>query len=189
MLAIIEAIVNDMEKNAIEHIFEQYYPRMKMLAMKILHNEYDAEDAAMDAMSYMCQHAEHFLDYTSSRTVSLIFLCVRSAAVDLYRRKKCRNEHTVYCDEDEHFIENIPDDGLSVIDIIITRENRELLIRAIGTLNDMYQIPILLRYNHQMRNTEIAELLHIDVNTVNGRIFRAKIQLKKCLKEMGYTYE
>ncbi len=188
MIAIIAAIANENERHAIEQIFERYYPRMKAVAQSILHNEQDAEDAAMNTIGYMCHHPERFLDYTSKNTVSLVFMCLKNEAIDMYRKKQRQMDHTAFMDDDSS-IEQIPDVDQSVVDIVISRENCDMLMQAIDQLDDMYKIPILLRYNHQMRNTEIAEFLHIDVNMVNGRLFRAKKKLAKKLAEMGYTHE
>ncbi len=189
MLPMIAAIENDREQEAIEHIFEQYYPRMKAIAINILGNEPDAEDAAMNAVAYMCRHPELFLDYTSKKTISLIYLCARHAAIDIYRKNQLRSKHIVFPDEESMFFEQIPDTDPSIVEIVISRDNQDLVMRAIDQLDEMYRTPILLHYNHQLRNTEIAELLHMDVNKVNGRIFRAKKMLGKILTEMGYTYE
>ncbi len=189
MLPIIAALPNEQERDAIGAIFEKEYPRMKSLAMSILHNEQDAEDAAMNAVTYMCQHADLFIDYPSRDTISLVFLCVKRASIDLYRKNEYRCKHVVLTDNDSGFFEQIPDNEPSFADMVISQENLALLVRAIDRLEDMYRIPILLRYHHRMRNTEIAEMLHIDANMVNARIFRAKKQLEKILMEMGYTHE
>ncbi len=186
MIAIIAAITNEVERDAVEKIFDQYYPRMKALTKRILHKEQDAEDAAMNAISCICQHSERFVDYNSPKIISLIMICARNEALSIYRKNKCKNEHSVFMDEEENVLEQIPDSDMSVPDIIISQENCALIMRAVEQLDDKYKIPILLRYNHQMRNTEIADFLHIEANTVNGRLFRAKSIMIKKLSEMGY---
>ncbi len=189
MTLIIATVANDQEREAITWIFERHYARMKSIAMSILHNELDAEDAAMNAITQICKQPELFLDYKSPKTASLVFLSARHEAIDLYRKNERRRAHVVLLDEETTFFEQIPDDEPSFLDIIVSRENCDILFRIIDQLDDMYRIPILLRYYHQMRNTEIADLLHIEVNMVNCRLFRAKHMVIKHLKEMGYTHE
>ncbi len=187
MIALIAAISDEREQRAIEYLFEQYFPHAKRMAMGILHNEQDAEDAAMNAIAYMCHHSEDIVDYPYNKAASLFFMRVKCESIDMYRRNKRRNRHEAYFDSDDSPLEQIPDGDPSIEEIVVSRENREILMRAIAQLNDIYRIPILLRYNYQMKNTEIAEFVHADVNTVNGRFFRGKKQLEKILMEMGYN--
>ncbi len=189
MLSIIAAIADERTRDVLNQIFEDQYPRMKRIARDILRNPHDAEDAAMTAVAHICEHPELFEEYPSPKTVNLIYVITRNAAKDLYRRNKCRRATFVLNDDDNPILEQVPDDGPSVEELAVTEENREMLLRALASLDDLYRIPILLRYYHRMKNIEIAELLGVDANTVNGRIFRAKRLLEQAMKDMGYTYE
>ena len=186
MLPIIQAIENEIERHAINFIFENYFPRMQAIAYDILKNREDAEDVAMGVIQYMCEHPDSFIDYQSPKTIHLVFICTRNAAIDLYRKNQRKNnlfpsqefeDASTWHDDTEH----------SLNDMIISNENKDFLIRAIDSLDDIYKTPILLKYTHQMKNIEIAALLHVDVNTVNTRIFRAKHLLRQTMKELGYV--
>ncbi len=185
MLAIILAIQNETERNAIAEIYRLHYERMKFVALGILHNSQDAEDAAMNALTYMCVNPRPFVNYQSSQTTSLVFLCVKQHAIDLYRQNQLRRR--IFSSlEPEEAEAILASDEPSLDEIAISSENRDMLARAIGSLEPMYQIPILLKYVHQMHNTEIASFMHIEPNTVNGRLFRAKKKLAVAMREQGY---
>ncbi len=186
MIAIILAIQNDDERHAIGCLFQAYFPRMKALAFDILKNEHDAEDAAMNAVAYMCEHPKRFLDYTSDKTVSLVFLCVKHHAIDLYRRNQLHRD-TFISMEEENLDAVLSSTELLPGELAVSEENRRMLVRAIRALDAMYQVPIVLKYTHRMRNIEIAEFLHIPPNMVNGRLHRAKKKLAETMQEMGYT--
>ncbi len=187
ILALIQNIENEDEQDAINELFNTYFPRMQKFAFDILNNTQDAEDAAMEAMRYICLHAENFVEYKSQKTIGLIFICVRSASIDLYRRKQKRNELFTSIDCFDGNSQYVPEEDQSLSDIAICDENRACINKALSELEDMYRIPILMKYNYRMKNKEIAQFLNIDVNTVNGRIFRAKKLLKEKLKELGYV--
>lgn len=188
ILNILQVIEDEHQRYVIEQIYHLYYVRMKAYALKILNNEYDAEDAAMETFEYMAKHPEHFEDFQNQTTVSLIFYYTRCAAIDIYRKNKKRNEHSVFLENEEQF-ENLPDLSQNLLEIAVTEENKKILARAIHQLSDIYRTPVLLKYYYHMKNTEIADFVRIDVNTVNTRIHRAKLMLQKILLDMGYQYE
>ena len=74
----------------------------------------------------------------------------------------------------------------TILNIIINEETKSALAKALDELDEMYKIPIMLKYYHQMKNIEIAKMMHLDVNMVNARIFRAKKILQRKMEELGY---
>ena len=185
IIELIQIIENDDERSAVNEIFQKYFPKMQSVAYTILNNRQDAEDAAMEAMKYICEHSEIFVDYKNKKTISLIFICVRSKSINIYRKNQRKSEVFTYTDDlDIDYGEYFEEDS-SLFDISVTEENKNYLSKAIDELDDMYKIPILLKYNHQMKNKDIAKVLNIDTNTVNGRIFRAKRLLKEKIQQQG----
>lgn len=187
ILELIQIIENDEERDAINELFNTYFSKMQSAAYGILNNKQDSEDAAMEAMKYICEHADNFVNYKDPGTISLIFICVRSASIDIYRKKQRKNEMFISADQIDIDYQGVFGEDVSLDDIMICKETRELMNRALDQLDDMYKIPILLKYNYQMKNKDISELLKIDTNTVNGRIFRAKKLLKEKMQVLGYV--
>lgn len=73
----------------------------------------------------------------------------------------------------------------------IADKNNELekipLQRAIGNLPNDYRQPLVLQVVAGMNTKEIAEVLSLKHNTVSTRLFRARAQLKKVLKDRQTT--
>lgn len=182
ILELMQVIETDDERYAVNEIFQKYFPKMESVAYSILNNKQDAEDAAMEVMKYICEHAEDFVDYKSKKTISLIFVCVRSKAINIYRRNQRKSEMFSSGEDIECICDENTTEDSSLFDISVTEENKDALAKAINELDDMYKIPILLKYNRHMKNIDIARMLGVDTNTVNGRIFRAKKILKEKLK-------
>lgn len=92
------------ERDAITQIFNLYYTRMKSAAYEVVHNSHDAEDAAMNALKYICRHPDMFAEYKSPRIVSLIILCAKTSAIDIFRSNKLRSQYIIslndYSEED-----------------------------------------------------------------------------------------
>jgi RNA polymerase sigma-70 factor (ECF subfamily) len=62
-------------------------------------------------------------------------------------------------------------------DILIRRENKAELWRAVGALGEKYQLPLTLFYGHQLPVAEIAQVLDIPVGTVLSRLHTARERL------------
>lgn len=56
------------------------------------------------------------------------------------------------------------------------------LHNAITTLEDIYQVPLVLFYFHELTYKEIAKVLNISIPNVKLRLLRAKKKLKKKLE-------
>ncbi|WP_291640539.1 RNA polymerase sigma factor [Clostridium sp.] len=83
---------------------------------------------------------------------------------------------------------SVPIDDLIEDNLQISMENDykfekyENLYKAIETLNDNNRIPIILKYLKGFKETEIAEILGINVNTIKSRLFKGRQKLKNVIE-------
>ena len=61
----------------------------------------------------------------------------------------------------------------------------EELYRAIRSLNGKIRIPIILKYLRGFKETEIAQILGINLNTLKSRLYKGRQKLKRVLKDYG----
>ena len=183
--ALLATIETEEEYHAIEQIYNLYHKRMLAIAMGVLRNQADAEDAVMMAVKYMCDKPQNFLDYRSPKTVDLIYKKTKCSALDIYRKNKHRSEHCTFLNEDT---ENILYDASinEALEIEINLENREMVSKALRDMKEEYRIPIILKYFHQMKTKEIAEFLDLSEGTVDVRIHRGKKMLKEICIDKGF---
>jgi RNA polymerase sigma-70 factor (ECF subfamily) len=64
-------------------------------------------------------------------------------------------------------------------------DRKELVRKLLCKVPDEFRIPLVLAEVDGMSYAEIAETLHISLNTVRTRIFRAREKFRKELKRMG----
>ena len=72
-----------------------------------------------------------------------------------------------------------------VLELIINQETIEELRQAIDRLDDMHRDVIILKYYYHKKNIEIADIMGVDVNVINARVFRAKKKLLAYMKGVG----
>ncbi|TJY41577.1 RNA polymerase sigma factor [Cohnella pontilimi] len=63
------------------------------------------------------------------------------------------------------------------------------LYAALQSLDDLYRIPLILKYLHDYSEREIAEMLDVNVNTLKSRLLKGREKLKKGLGGEPYGTE
>lgn len=61
-------------------------------------------------------------------------------------------------------------------------EEYESLYKAIGSLEDINRIPIVLKYIEGFTENQIAQTLEVNINTVKSRLFKGRQKLRKFLE-------
>ncbi len=70
-------------------------------------------------------------------------------------------------------------------DIVFNVEDFGCLQKYVATLPIKYKDILIMKYVNHMKNTEIAELVHIPESTVSTQLVRARKRLEAMLKEGG----
>lgn len=169
MFFYLQMIESEKEKDKFEFLYEEYRNLMYMIAVGILHNQEDAEDAVHQAFISILEHLNKISKPTDPSAKSFCATCARNKAVDIYRK----NQHNVFIDFDQLQVSvetDFPEGSLEA---------------AIAKLPDIYRDVILLRYDNGFTVKEIADILAVDISTVRKRITRAKSKLKENLKKEG----
>lgn len=154
-------------------------------AVDILKNRHDAQDAVQDSFYNITATYDLFTAPDSPSTAALVHIYVRNAAINIYNKNKVRSKSIAFCDDMEKAAD-IEDVAENVQQIAVDNETAEIVSRAVAQLDSEYRDLICLKYYYNMRNTDIARVMNIGTNLVNGRIFRAKNKLREILGEEGY---
>lgn len=65
--------------------------------------------------------------------------------------------------------------------VVDEEEDFGYIYEAINSLNDIYRIPIILKYLEGFSEKEIAQLLELNINTVKSRLFQGRKKLRALL--------
>jgi len=151
-------------------LYEHYYSSMVALAYSMLSDRQLAEDAAQEVFAIACRDIGN-LKSKEKFAAWLAGICRNISRQML--RTKARN------------IESITDEPA---DKNNQREYRkEMLRRAVRNLQHTEKELIVLRYYDNLPYEQIAEILDISVQAVNGRLIRTKRKIAKYLKCNGLT--
>lgn len=151
-------------------LYEYYYNPMVALAYSVLGDIHLAEDAAQEAFAVACRDLST-LRRKAKFAAWLAGIC-RNVARQMQRTKGRfidLNEQAAVKNEDK-------------------KDSRAGAIRrAVWKLQPGERELVVLRYYDNMPYEQIASVLNISVQAVNGRLIRAKRKLAKYLERNGLT--
>lgn len=142
------------------------------IAMSILHQREDAEDAIQNSILSMARHMNAVGEPEDFRTISYVRTVVRNAAIDIYRKKAKRD-----ISYEELGVE--PVDSLNIEKVVCDAEEVQQVVAAIGALEESYREVLSLFYLNELSSREIADVLNRPYNTVRSQINRGKKMLRK----------
>jgi RNA polymerase sigma-70 factor (ECF subfamily) len=166
------------DSSAIEHFVQSYQQDVYHLALSILDDSIEAEDATQEALLAALRALDSFHG-TSSLKTWLYSITVNICRTCLQHHKR-RERLTEILGS---FLRVLGTRMPSVEEDAIQRESDEALWHAIRNMDEKHRMPIVLRYYHDLSMPEIARILQIPEGTVHSRLNTARKQLHAVLKE------
>lgn len=150
-------------KNAFEKLVREYTPNMYILALGILHNREDAEDAVSEAVLKAYEKLDMLRK--KDRFKAWIMQITANEAKRIY----AKNKKITPIENMEEYMPVFEDEHHELWDVVM---NLELVYREV----------ILLYFYEQLSIKEIAHILNVPEGTVKSRLSRGKKALKEKLR-------
>lgn len=160
------------ENSLLCKLIVEYRPRLYRIAVGILRNGTDAEDAVSETTCKAFANFHKLKDIEKFKSWIIKILINEAYAISNKRKRFVE------------LAENIVDDryDTNIVDTIV-------LWDAINALDDSFRIVAIMFYYEDMSIKEISKVLNIPVGTVNSRLNRSRQKLKKILIHEGeYQY-
>ena len=205
----IESAMNDLEinlikriqsgdVNAFEDIVNRYKGKAMTLAIRILRNDEDAEDAIQDAFIKTFRAIVDKQFEERSRFSTYFYRIVYNTAIDFYKKHRSKTYSLISIDEkqtdDEGNVSDISGFEMeidknkyymsSAFDIDKKASESEvqgIVNKYLEKIPEKYGTILTLFFINDLSHEEIAQLLKLPIGTVKNRIFRAKDKLKDIL--------
>jgi RNA polymerase sigma-70 factor, ECF subfamily len=161
---------------AVEDFVQTYQREVYCLALSILDDSHEAEDATQESLLAALGGLESFQGGSSLKTW-LFSITVNTCRTRLQRQKR---RETL-----KQILNGILQRNAapSVEEDAIQSESNEALWRAVHRMDAKHRIPIVLRYVHDLSVAEISKILQIPEGTVHSRLNTARRKLHAVLKE------
>lgn len=169
MLPILLAVLeSDADRARFTKMYEQCHEQVEKVAIRILKNQHDAEDAVQNAFMQVIKHFDKACEISCKDLPFWIICIVKNEALMILRTKK-----RVVSLEDW-------DGATSGTEDISCYDE---LVRLFSKLPTTYRAALEMKYILEYSGKEIAQRLGISESAVNTRISRGRTLLKEILKK------
>lgn len=173
--------LDDDNQKFVSDLYEKHKKQMYEIAYSILKNRHDADEVVDEAMLNVIKNIEKFVQSNGNEIDAQLVTYTRNAAINCYNAKKRRAAHEVsytYINEDEEYEDiEIEDNAASTDELVLSKENSEIVAKYLKQLSKEQQDVIVLVFAHGHSNVEAAKILGISANAVGMRLFKAKKRL------------
>lgn len=158
------------DRQQFTRLYEALEKKIYAVALRVLGNPDQAEDAAQQAWLRLIQKWELVSALTWERAGGYAITAAKNAALDLARRQS----RTVPLPED--WDPPVREDG---------EDGYQYLVSLVRQLPEGYRRVLELKLVEELSNREIARALRIRESTVSSRVMRGRAMLQKRLREEG----
>ncbi len=177
---LITACLNE-DKNYFEELVTRYKNLVYSVVLRMINDRDEANDLAQEVFIKVYKNLDkYYPDYKFSTWIMRI---ATNHVID-YRRKK--KQETTPIDEIDY---ELTSNGTPESDFI-DAEEKQALQNIVGSLPDMYRIPIILYHQQGLSYQEISDVIEEPLSKVKNRIFRGRKMLKGMILGMreGESY-
>lgn len=203
-------IINKIQSGDTEsfrELVDRYKDRAYSLTLKILKNQYEAEDALQDAFLKLYKSISENKYESKSKFSTYFYSIVYNTAVDYYRKYTTKRFNITsidvtdanYKEGDEltkYFKESEIDDTLYIEDLnlnteknVLSAEIQKIVNKYIMLIPEHYSVILTMFYVNELSHNEISDILSLPLGTIKNRIFRAKEKLREVLLKKYPTEE
>ena len=167
---------------AVEALFDRFHGKIYNLAMSILKNESDAEEATQDVFLTVFQKAHTFKG--NSALYSWIYrICVNACLMRLRGKKRSETVSIeefmpVFTEEGMH-ADPVGDWSKEVERKMLDKELGGVIRKFTDRLLEKYRVVFILSDVEGLSNEETAQILGLTVPAVKSRLHRARLYLRE----------
>lgn len=174
MLVYLNLIQDENHKNTYRKIYEDNYLRMYHIALAVLKNQADAEDAVHEAFLSLARNFRKYSNLSCREMEHLIVTIVKNKVIDQLRYRKRFSEdeleELVLYSEYEEFD---PERNLE------KKDTHDKVHRMLKKLPEILSMTLDLKFTYDYSNKEIAKIMNVPIKTVEMRLYRAKMKLRE----------
>lgn len=168
------------KETAYNILVERYQNKLLTHIFYYVKDKERAEDIVQDAFVRLYLHRDKYKDIAKVSTW-IYTIATNLAKTDITKFTRVDKFSITGKDGENDF--EIKDHNASTDGSVLKNELRDILMNAIGCLEEKFREVIVMRDLENLSYDEIAEVLDVPVGTVKSRINRARITLREIVKD------
>ncbi len=173
------------DPRAFEVLLKKYHKSVYYMLLKMVNNANDAEDLTQEAFAKAFNSLHKFDSKYAFST--WLFRIATNNCIDFIRKKRIQTvsiDSSYENDEGDNMTFDIKDPALSPDDLMLKKQRKEYLKKAVDRLPAKYKKLVELRYFQELSYEEVSQELELPLGTVKAQLFRARELLSQELKYM-----
>ncbi len=169
----------EQEREFFQKMYHEHKNAMYYIALRILKNESDAEDMVHETFLALTKYLSRMIDNQPQKNWNFILTILKHKCYNLCKKKKQEIDKCLELENTTDTYGEKPDDRMERL------EKQELMIKLIREMKPSYQEVLILKYYHELNNTEIAAVLGETQDNIRHIYMRAKHKMEKMLENYG----
>lgn len=158
--------------DAIEKLIKHYQPDLKKFASGVCQTTEDAEDAVQHSLIIISSKISSFKKL--SKLSSWLFTIIKNECIKFTKQRNRNLELN----------SSLEIEDMSTYEKISKEEALTHIKNAINNLEPIYRDVFLLRDIEGLSGYEVSQRLHISLSSMKSRLYRARQEIKKSLKNI-----
>lgn len=166
------------DREQFQSIYEENYLKMYHVALGMLQDKSEAENAVHEAFLSLAERFEKYSHLSGREMAGFCVSIVKNKAIDMIRKARHYSE-----EELENLILYQPEEVTNPEKITEKNEQQQFIQNALQQISEVFRETLILKYYYDLNNREIARLQKVSVKTVEMRLYRGKQKLREVMHE------
>lgn len=166
--------VDENSNSKFEALYFAYSKYLFSIGINILRNEEHAADALQQCYIKIFEHIDKIGEINSTKTKSFVSIIMRNESINLLRKIKTSFHVTEPLDDALYII---IDETANTEEILLRSELQDEMKSYLGKLNKEESNLLMLKYVHEYRSEDIADILGVSQEVVRQRLSRVRRKL------------
>ena len=171
LVFLLAALDNDEDRREFTLLYQRYHERMGKVALQILSEQGDAEDALQNAFMQVIRHFEKIHEIPCEELLFWLISIVKNESLMILRKK----DRTVPFEDWDDAAEMAEDAG-----------NYKEIVKLFSRLPETYRAALEMKLLLEYTDKEIARHLGVTETAVSTRVNRGRALLRKLAEKEGF---
>lgn len=173
ILFVIDYLDNEDDKSLILNIYEKYAPWLRSRAYRITEDYEVSNDLAHDCIVNLIKHVDKLRTFNDSQLRAYIAIAIDNTSINYMKRS---SKTCLVKENEECFFDSVPDDT-NTEELVEAKLNIDNVRANFKNLPKRDKDLIILKYDLEMSDREIAPIMGISENSVRMTVRRSVIRL------------
>ncbi len=183
----IMSIENEDDRNFIAELYENYYPIMKKKAYFFSGDYTVVDDLINDAFVKLIDKISILRALECCKRTSYIVFTIKHISINYGKQHSIMGKKGLL-GVPEDLMEIIPDDRPSIEELFSKKEEYKELLTAVQNLTERDRDLLNYKYNLELSDKKISEIMSIPVNNIREYLVRARRRVLKNLERKGVEH-